>query len=118
QEFRLATAVVEHIGGEIAQPLVEAGIDRPYLAVGFPHLVECYCHILPGGHFGPRAPFNTVNVASFTPKARDLWQGRTIAVPELDASRNAEGTPLIDQYLGKSMNLEISGRHDHLRAGF
>ena len=72
QEFRLATAMVEHVGGQIAQPFVETGIDGPHPAIDFFHFVECCCHSRLGSSTNREPPLNLGNVASFAPKARDL----------------------------------------------
>jgi hypothetical protein len=49
QEFRFAPPMLQHFGLQLAQPILEAGIDRPYLAARFRHLVECQCHSCPCG---------------------------------------------------------------------
>ncbi len=93
QEFCLATAMVENVGGQIAQPFVETGIDRSHPAVGFSHFVECCCHSRLGGSvIDSRAPLNLINVASFTPKARDLlakgaYGASGVRIPSVDPRR-------------------------------
>ena len=56
QELRLAPPVLQHVGWQLAQPALEAGIDRPNLAVRLRHFVECDCHSLPPQPKTPRAP--------------------------------------------------------------
>ena len=52
QQLRLAAAAVEHIGRQVLQPSVQAGIDRSERAVRALHLVKCYCHLRPGDPSG------------------------------------------------------------------
>ena len=49
QELGLAAAMFQHVGRQVAQPVLEARIDRPHPAARFRHFVECNCHSCPCG---------------------------------------------------------------------